>query len=309
MGAAGREAGRYAAASLALGLIAYFASEAFFWSFRPDGATLPDIAMTVIAYSIAGACVLSAVAATGCGGVRAAFLGGAVLGFLVEGVVVGTMYDAFPFQIVWTPIAWHALVSGVAVFALHRAAVHWAVWRQVMAMLALGAFGGVFSAFWPMERAVLPGTVDTAAYLIGSGMGAVLGFVILDRVGRVPVPGRIVRWIAPVLALILFAVQTVAAPSPLRLVCPLVIGLTVWAMARHGSHGASVSFGEVAPLWRHLLFLIAPVVTAMIAAGLVAGTAGMEANIPVALATSGTGLGWWLWLLFRAAYPRRAASA
>jgi hypothetical protein len=304
-----RETLRYAAASLALGLIAYFASEAFFWSFRPDGATLPDIAMTVVAYSIAGACVLTAVAMSGCGGVRAAFLGGAVLGFLVEGVVVGTMYEAFPFQIVWTPIAWHALVSGAAVFALHRTAVHWAAWRQVAAMLALGAFGGFFAAFWPMERAVLPGTVDTVGYLMGSGAAAVLGFVILDRVGQVPVPGRIVRWIAPVLAVILFAVQTAFAPSPLRLACPLVIGLTVWAMARHGSWGMRVSFGMEAPLWRHALFLIASGVTAAIAAGLVAGTAGMEANIPVALATAVTGLSWWLWLLFRAAYPRRAASA
>jgi hypothetical protein len=304
-----RETLRYVLASLALGLVAYFASEAFFWSFRPDGATIADIAMTVIAYSIAGACVLTAVAATGCGGVRAAFLGGALLGFLVEGVVVGTMYDAFPFQIVWTPIAWHALVSGVAVFALHRAAVHWAVWRQVAAMLALGAFGGFFSAFWPMERAVLPGTVDTVLYLGGSGMGAVLGFVMLDRVGQVPEPQRIVRWIAPVTAVILFLIQTVLAPSPLRLVCPLVITVSVWAMARLGQRGARVRFGRPAPLWRHALFLIAPGMTAAIAAGLVAGTAGMEANIPVALATAATGLGWWLWLLFRAAYPRRMASA
>lgn len=304
-----RETLWYVLASLAIGLIAYFASEAFFWSFRPDGATIPDIAMTVIAYSIAGACVLTAVAATGCGGVRAAFLGGAMLGFLVEGVVVGTMYEAFPFQIVWTPIAWHALVSGVTVFALHRAAVHWAVWRQVGAMLALGAFGGFFAAFWPMERAVLPGTADTVAYLMGSGAVAVAGFVMLDRVGQVPAPGRIIRWVAPGLALILFAVQTVFAPSPLRLTCPVVIGLTVWAMARHGTGGGRVSFGGAAPLWRHALFLTAPGMTAAIAAGLVAGTAGMEANIPVALVTSGTGLGWWLWLLFRAAYPRMAASA
>lgn len=302
-----RQTGYYAIASLALGLICYFGSEAFFWSFRPEAATLPDIAMTVAAYSLAAACALSAVAWSGCGGLTGAFLGGAVVGFIVEGVVVSTMYDAFPFQLVWTPLAWHALVTGCAIFALHRAAVGWSIGRQAAAMLALGLFGGVFAAYWPIERPTLPDAQDTAVYLIGTGLGAVVGFVVLDRIQCVPTPPRVVRWVVPVLTLFLFVVLCNVDPRPQRIAWPVLIALTLWAMDRLGQ-GGRVSFGPPAPIARHLMFLIAPLVTAVIAAGFVAGTEGFGTNTIVAATTVPLGLGWYLWLLWRA-YRARAATA
>lgn len=300
IGPAGRDAGRYAAAALALGLIGYFASEALFWSFSPEGASVAEIAMTVVAYALAAACVLSAAGAAGLGGLSGAFLGGCLVGFLVEGVVVATMYDAFPVQLVWTPIAWHGLVTGAGVFALHRAAVHWPILRQVAAMAALGLGGGVWAAYWPIERAVLPGAAETAAYLIGSGLAAVAGFLILDRIGRVPVPGKWGGTVMPLLAAALFLAQSAVDPRPQRIALPVVAGLTVWAMRRAGRPGAAISFGAAAPVWRHLLFLIAPALTAAIADFVIRGGPGYAVSMPVAVTTGSVGLGWWLWLLWRA---------
>ncbi|MGL4280802.1 MAG: hypothetical protein ACRCS0_10585, partial [Albidovulum sp.] len=93
------ETGRFTLASFALGGVSYYGSEAFFWSFPPEGITPADWAMTVVAYSLVAACTLAAVIWSGLGGWRALFLGGALGGWLVEGVIVDTMYDAFPFQV------------------------------------------------------------------------------------------------------------------------------------------------------------------------------------------------------------------
>ena len=112
----------YVGLALALGALAVWASENFFWMIPPPGITVPDFTMTVIAYAIACAVALSAVIWTGVGGLPAAFLGGAVMGYMAEGVIVGTIYqlEAFPFFLVFTPLAWHALLSGGLILGVGR---------------------------------------------------------------------------------------------------------------------------------------------------------------------------------------------
>ncbi len=260
-----REALRYALMSLVLGLVGYWASEALFWSFPPDDVTIAQWAATVLAYALAGAVALSAVIWSGIGGWRAAFLGGAVLGFVVEGVIVSTMYDAFPFQLVWTPLAWHAVVTGLVVFGLHSVLVSVPVWRQV---------------------------------LLGTGAAAVAGFVLWAQLGRLPRPAPAVLLVVPVLGVLLWVLQGVADPRPERLALLPMLGLTLWAMRRLGPGDRAVA--PSVPLWRHGIFLVAPLTTALIAAFAVRGTPGFAANIVAALSLGPLGLGLWLWLLWQA---------
>ena len=190
---------RFLAVSLALGVIGYFACEAMFWSFRPEGATVGHVALVSLAYALAGGAALSAVLWAGLAGWRAAFLGGAVMGFGVEGAVVGTMYDAMPMQLVWTPLAWQALISGLLVFAGALASARWALGRQLALMLALGLFGGVWSLYWPLVRPVLPPSGAIWAYLMGCGVAALVALAAVDRL----LPGlsvpRWALWVLPVL--------------------------------------------------------------------------------------------------------------
>lgn len=293
-----QEALRYALMSLALGLVGYWASEALFWSFPPQDVTVVQWMLTVVAYALAGACALSAVIWSRIGGWKAAFLGGAVLGFVVEGVIVSTMYDAFPFQLVWTPLAWHAVVTGMAVFGLHLVLIGGAVRRQALAMVLLGLGGGFFAAYWPQERAMLPPIGAILIYHLGTGAAAVAGFVLWARLGRLPHPSPGVLLLVPVLAVLVWIVQGIADPRPERLALLPMLGLTIWAMRRLGQSGLAVP--TVAPPWRHALFLIAPLTTALIAAFLVRGTPGFAANIVAALTLAPLGLGLWLWLLWQA---------
>lgn len=289
----------YVLAALALGGIGYCGSEALFWSFPPEGVTLLDWALTIVAYALAGACALSAVVWSGLHGWQAVFLGGAVLGFVVEGVIVSTMYDAFPVQLVWTPLAWHAVVTGLAIFGLHLHLLTASPLRHALAMLAVGAGGGFFACYWPMERPMLPPVSQILIYQLGSGLAAALGFVLLGRIGRLPRPPVAVLALVPVLAVILWIIQGIADPRPQRLALPVMMGVTLWAMRRLGGDPARLVFPS-APLLRQAMFLICPLVTALVAAFLVRGTGGFAANIIALLILAPVGLGLWLWSLWKA---------
>ncbi|WP_149588076.1 hypothetical protein [Tabrizicola flagellatus] len=299
---------QYALAAIAIGAIGYLGSEALFWAYPPEGITLAAWASTVVAYALAGACALSAVIWSGLVGWRALFLGGAVMGFVVEGVIVATMYDAFPFQLVWTPLAWHALVTGLAVSGLHLSAMQTGWARHLLALLALGAAGGLLAGYWPMERPVLPSTREILVYQIGSGGVAVLGFVILGRMGSLRRPPAVVLALVPALAAVLWIIQGIADPRPQRLAFPLMLGATLWAMRRLGRAGNLPAFPQ-AGLARQSVFLLAPLLTALAAAFLWRGTGGHAANIVAALSLGPAGLALWLWLLLKAIAAGAAASA
>ena len=303
----GIETIRYIIAALALGLIAVWGSENFFWSAPPPDLTIEAWLGTWAAYAAAAAVALSAVGLTRVAGLRAGFLGGALLGFVVEGVVVDEMYAAFPFQLVWTPLAWHALITGVCVFGLGRAAAHWRLWRHLLALAGLGLFGAVFASFWPAERAAMPPGDVVFLYLAGAGFVVPLGQIVLDRIGPVPRPPLAVGLIAPGLALALWLAKSLATPSLPRLAFPVMVGLTLWAMWRSGAAERSerADFGPRGRIWRHLLFPIAPAITTFVAVPVWESTGALPGNVAVAAVTVPLSLGWWLWLIWRGA--RRGA--
>ena len=301
---------RYIIASFALGLIAVWASESFFWSAPMPDLTVAGWFLTWLAYALACAVVLTAVGLSGISGIRGVFLGGALMGFLIEGVVVDELYRSFPFHLVWTPLAWHALITSVCVFGMARVAPHWPLWRHLLTLIGLGLFGATFATFWPSERDVMPPGDVTLFYLAGIGLVVPLGLIALDRIGQVPRPPLWVALIVPGLALALWVGKTIASPAPIRLVFPIMAGLTLWAMWRLGGAGP-VSFGAPGAVRRHLLFPLAPVITAFIAVPIWENVGALEGQAVVAFVTVPVSLGWWLWLLWRAArlQPRSAASA
>lgn len=291
---------RYAAASLCLGLIAVWGSENLFWT-APAAPWHPaEWLMTWLAYSLVSAAALSAVLWAGLGGWRGVFLGGAILGFGVEGVVVATMYDAFPAQIVWTPLAWHALITALGVLALHRLLVRASLALHVAGMVALGLFGAVWGLYWPTERASLPGYGVALAYLPGLALTVVAAQIGLDRIGTLTAPRPAVLAVAPALLGVMWLLRLAFGPAPVLLACPVMIGLTVWVMRRLGRTGEPLRFGAGVPAWRHGMFLLAPVLTAgLVVAGWRAFGA-VAVNIPVALLSGATGLAIWIWLLWKA---------
>lgn len=300
----------YVFASIALGMISCFGSEAFFWSAPVPDTTLLELVFVLVPYTFAAAAALSAVSVTSCGGVRGAFLGGAILGFLVEGAVVGTMYDAFPLQLVWTPLAWHALITGVVVFAFVRASATSSLVKQVAFMVTLGLAGGLWAGFWPLERLRMPSAWIALAYLGATGALVPIGNMVLDRIGTVPRPPRWMLLVAPALLSMLWVAQGVVDPRPQRLTLPLVLCGLFWIMSRLGPGQVPADFGRPAHrAWRHWVFLIVPVVTSITGGLLWSHTSGIESNVVVAVGGGLVSLVWLGVLVWRAYFAPSASRA
>lgn len=294
-----REGGAYLVACLGLGWTAVWAGENLFWTTPAPDLGIGSLILTWALYGVVAGAALSVVVWSGLRGWRAAFLGGALLGFGIEGAAVGTMYDAFPLQLIWTPLAWHALISGLGVLGGGMALARGALWRQVVGMAGLGVFGAVWGLYWPLEGKVLAGAAGLLAYLGLTGVGVALALGVLSRLPEIRW-GRWWLWLAPGAVVALWAVGTVAAPTPLRLVWPVMVGATVWAMGRLGS-GRGALFGPPLGWGRVLVFALAPVVTVALVLPGWAWFGGVGVNIPIALGTGAVGLGLWVWLLWVAA--------
>jgi hypothetical protein len=296
---------RYLALCLAFGVIAVWAGENMFWFNPPEGLRPLDLAVTVIAYSIASGVGLSLVIWTGVGGLPAAFLGGAVMGYMAEGVIVGTIYDPLPFFWVWTPLAWHALISGGLVLGVGRSGAALGPARMALIWAALGLASAYWGQYWPSEvtsPATLPTTGSLATYLIGFCGLVVLAQVGMDRIGQLPRPPNAVLWIAPAIAMLVWVAQTVADLNPLRVLLPLVMALLWWVMRRLGQGGTPVSLGPAVPVLQHALVLIAPAIAVVLAPlGWAEGWGTLSANIVVAMASSLLSLIWLGRLSWRAA--------
>lgn len=275
---------RYVVLSLCLGIIAVWAGENMFWFMPPADLRPLDLFWTVIAYSIASAVGLNMVIWSGVGGWPAAFLGGAVMGYMAEGVIVGTIYNPLPFFWVWTPLAWHALISAGLVLGIGRAAGVLGPARMALIWAALGLAAAYWGQYWTSERAELPSWGALALYLLGFGVLVVLAQVVMDRMGTLPRPPLWVMLVSPAIALFVWGYATVADMNPLRVILPLALLGLWWVMRRLGQRGGPVSLGRPVPVWQHALVLITPAIAVALApVGWSAGVGTLGANWAVAL--------------------------
>jgi hypothetical protein len=206
-------------------------------------------------------------------------------------VIVGTIYESFPLQLVWTPLAWHGLLTGAVVIGLARAP------RSPLAQagfwLAVGLGASVWALYWPFERPVLPDTPTLLVYLAAPAVLVALSHWMIDHLAPVPRPPAWLLWLSPVVLAGLWLVQTVVTLDPLRLSIIPVLALVIVAMRGAGAYQA---WGARRPLWQHGLVLIAPVTVACLAPWLWATFGAQEVNVPIALGSGLVSLGWFAWL-------------
>lgn len=222
-----------------LGLGAIFSAMSEFW-FYPVTAQ-SGIWLLVLFYAVAAHSAVLWVARLRGGGWPGTFLMAVLLGFVIEGVPVFELYGAVPFSLVWTSMAWHGLVSGLAGIWLYR----WAAARGRGAFVAVNVFFGsalgVWGAYyWASEP---PGTDYAAQVPIAFGLflgghlilpvgqvptrfrrvtlAVVTGLVVLGIVaGPVMTVGAATAILVGAIALSLFAVRGVQSDAPIWPVLP-----------------------------------------------------------------------------------------
>jgi hypothetical protein len=76
------------------------------------------------------------------------FLAAAILGWIIEGVVIGVVYEAIPLSFAWTAIGWHAIIDVLIGFVLVRKVLGLNRLALTAAMATgIGLFWGVFATW------------------------------------------------------------------------------------------------------------------------------------------------------------------
>lgn len=137
---------RWFAAAL-VGYILMFFSEFLFVNIYESSAgdLLAGVIPMWIAYTLEAYVFLAIVAHFRIRTLWALFLAGATYGWLLEGVVVQEMYLAFPFQVPFTGLSWHALIDVLVGWYLVRKILFTDAPRRT-AGIAAGI--GLFWSFW-----------------------------------------------------------------------------------------------------------------------------------------------------------------
>ncbi|NJE04695.1 hypothetical protein E3E36_00720 [Thermococcus sp. M36] len=282
---------------LSLGYILFFYSETMFWArWRPDD-TFSGLIMTWLVYSVLAFFVLLMVNRFGVGDVYSVFLVGAVFGWLVEGVVVQTVYADFPFGIVWTPLAWHALISVLAgVYLAGKALGEWEGKKAALFFIFLGIFWGFWASYWKLEDGYAVSVGDFAIYVFLSILPLVVAYMVLHA--SVPESFEPRGWEVGVFTAVLlfFAAFTVLAVPFSVLILPPLIGVALYALRRLKGESFFSSYREI-KTGRYLMPLLMPLFAVLTYAPFMNVWLGV--NVPVALATSTIGLGLFLKAVYK----------
>lgn len=217
----------------ATGLVSWAWSEPGFWSRFRAGDALGGWLLAILMYAVVAHVVIAVVRRYPVTGLSAVVLVGCLYGWLVEGMVAGTVYTELPFSLVWTAVAWHALLTVAVGWVWLPGVLRGGGWQAVAWCSVIGLGWGVWSASWwavPPDPGESLARFSPASYLVFVCLVtalAALGYGLAALSGPRPDELRTQRegWVSAAL-LVLWAIPVVfvAAPwAPLVLV-PLVGG-------------------------------------------------------------------------------------
>ncbi len=286
----------YLRATVGLGAIFTALSELLFYPVSSD----VDLGTLALFYGIGAVFAVAVVARRSSAGWLGFYIVATIVGYAAEGVVVPEIYTAMPFTIVWTSLAWHALISGLIGVWLVRSLSHARAVVFAVFCLGFGLYLGLWGGyFWGAEEASIP-------YVEQAPWGFALffaGHLILPG-GSPPRPasGAVIA-LSGALMLVGFVLLTLAQPMPGMVLLPPLIGLSILAAK-----------GQGGPLWPSLrwsrIWIAALIpIAALLVQTLVQGTSGVaEMNLWTILIAGPASVGLLLYAFVQALKNGRKAS-
>ncbi|MGF1666095.1 MAG: hypothetical protein ACFCVC_07450 [Acidimicrobiia bacterium] len=221
-----------------LGLLTFSVSESMFWGSWTAAYSGPDVVFTILAYTIVVVAVLFCLERLRPAGRNGVFLGGALLGWLVEGTIVATTYEALPLSIAWTGLAWHALLSVLGAWVVLPRILAMPLRPRIAALAAVGVAWGSWAAAMQADTGVLDAPLTFAAYVglctLGMGLG-LAGWLRWRSDHLVP---TWLGWSAFAMLAAAFVFQAIALPIAL-VVLPVLLGSALWAMKQRPAAAAA----------------------------------------------------------------------
>jgi hypothetical protein len=254
--------------AIVTGYIFYYFSEVAFWAkFDPARITPLEILSTWSAYSFSAFVFLAVRQAFRAWTLPAVYLCGALYGWLVEGVIVQTMYDNFPWQIVWTGLAWHALITIMLGWVLLRRLLSGGDRKSLIVTCTLTGFCyGIWAVWWWVEEGTANPPLEFLLYTMISTFLLVLAYWLENRlqVDRFS-PSRF-EWGLLTMILLAYIVFVTIPAAPMALwVLPVCLSITLFLLWRNRrfmdgeeSHHRTIQPGSLPVL------LLIPVVSAVL---------------------------------------------
>lgn len=299
--------------TLASGYVLMFFSEFLFYGQLSEPGTPEPGAMDVLfmwlVYSVMAYLSLAAVRYFRARNLAALFLVGAIYGWLLEGIVVTTVYEELPFSISFTGLAWHAPIDFVIGLIVIPHLLRTGNWRK-MALVSIGL--GLFWGFWalwiwfefgtPIPVTQFTGFSYLTVFLLGLAYWLLGHLNIMDFQ-----PARwSVIFFCGVLAMMFIFGALLAYPLA-GLILPLGLGISLWALRRNrltaSKPDALSTLTGGRPHWKTLLTLVLfPLTTSLPYALYIGLGLQIPAHWPVYIVTTLGGFllfGWSVYRLLR----------
>jgi hypothetical protein len=165
------------------GYIMYCFSEIFFWTRPTESNPLGYLAGWLL-YSFLTYTLFTVIDYFRVRTIWALFLAGAVYGWLIEGVVMQTMYDSLPWQISFTGLSWHAMITVlVGWFYARKILLKGQAHKTILLSIGLGLFYGVWSLnTWVLDKVVVTPLPDYTVFVIVSTLVLIVSYALFDRI-------------------------------------------------------------------------------------------------------------------------------
>lgn len=225
--------------SLAAGYVLTYFSEFVFYGQTTNPGLPPaspgELAQLFLIYSLMAYLLFSLIEHFQIRSFPALFLAGAAYGWMLEGMVVATLYESVPFSISFTTLAWHAPVDVVlGLYWLPRCLAEGKPGKNALYLSTLGLTWGLW-VLWPITDL---GLIQTPAKFLLFSM--IASFPLLPAYWLLgqwsSKPFQPSRWLLIPIGLLLSFSYLFNAVIPLSLAAlflPLLLSLCWWALSRH----------------------------------------------------------------------------
>lgn len=220
-----------------LGYLLAFYSEFLFYGQRSD-PTLPkppltDLISLWIAYTAMAYLLLSIIRYFRVQSLPALFIAGAAYGWMLEGMVVATLYQSLPLTISFTALAWHAPIDVVlGLFWMPRLLQKSSPWKTAGTVLGMGIVWG-FWMLWPwaeIQRGIDPGAFLGFGLLATAALLSAYWLLGSQQLAQFQ-PRRTPLLLLSGLLVVFYLVNGLANYGAAALVLPILLLLCWWGLA------------------------------------------------------------------------------
>lgn len=218
-----------------IGLV--FAVMSEFW-FYPVALT-PEAIIILLAYGLFGYLFFLVLLTFRVSGFAGFFLSAALFGFAIEGIPVAVLFESVPFSLIWTSLAWHALLSVTLGWLGYRVVMSRKSWAAAsLYNLALGLLIGIWGGyFWNVRESdaeIRFEWSDPEPFFLQFAIGVALfmaGHALLDRLAdNWPDPSRYEFRSFLIAAALAFAGGSLIVMFPVSLILPALAVLCFWKL-------------------------------------------------------------------------------